>query len=132
VSFPTSASSSNGRGTARAPTVLLVEDEEIVALEIAETLIAAGFGVAGPFGTKAATTAWLAGGMPYAAIFDVQLRDGDCLESLMLLREAGVPVAICTAGRLPAELSSLPVFEKPMDPRCLVRFLNVACRKGAG
>lgn len=41
------------------PLVLLAEDEAIIAIELEDSLIEAGFAVAGPFATCSQAEAWL-------------------------------------------------------------------------
>ena len=62
----------------RHPLILLAEDEAIIAIELAESLIDAGFQVAGPFATCAEAEEWLKSGEPDAAILDNLLKDGPC------------------------------------------------------
>jgi DNA-binding response OmpR family regulator len=72
--------------------VLLAEDEAIIALELADSLQAAGFDVAGPFPTSAAAEEWLKTGEPDAAILDNLLKDGPCDALASDLSQRGVPI----------------------------------------
>jgi DNA-binding response OmpR family regulator len=58
--------------------VLVAEDEAVIALELEDSLKAAGFDIAGPFATCADAEKWLRTGQPDAAILDTQLKDGPC------------------------------------------------------
>jgi DNA-binding response OmpR family regulator len=76
------------------PLVLVAEDEAIIALELEETLNAAGFDIAGPFATCAAAEDWLRTGHPVAAILDNVLKDGPCDKLAADLKHCGIPVVI--------------------------------------
>jgi len=77
--------------------VLVVEDEALVALELAEGLAAAGYDVIGPFGRVGAALARLASDLPDAALLDVDVA-GEPVEPVAdLLAERGVPYAFVTA-----------------------------------
>jgi DNA-binding response OmpR family regulator len=78
--------------TVHCPLVLLAEDEAIIALELADSLNAAGFDVAGPFPTCAAAEEWLKTGEPDAAILDNLLKDGPCDALARDLSHRGVPL----------------------------------------
>jgi DNA-binding NarL/FixJ family response regulator len=52
----------------RRPVILLAEDEAIIAIELADSLQADGFDVAGPFATCADAEKWLKTAVPDAAI----------------------------------------------------------------
>ena len=100
------------------PVVLLAEDEAIIAIELEDSLRAAGFAVAGPFATCAHAEAWLKTGEPDAAILDHVLRDGTCDALVRDLSRRGVPTIIFTghdARREPlAELSTATWVTKPI------------------
>jgi hypothetical protein len=60
--------------------ILLVEDDALIGLMLEHDLLAHGFTVLGPFASCAATLAWLDGQVPDAAILDITLTDGPCVE----------------------------------------------------
>jgi DNA-binding response OmpR family regulator len=74
------------------PVVLVAEDEAIIAIELADSLNAAGFNVAGPFATCADAENWLKTGEPDAAILDNRLKDGPCDALASDLSRRGVPI----------------------------------------
>lgn len=92
--------------TSRRPLVLLAEDEAIIAIELEDSLRAAGFEVAGPFVTCTAAEAWLATGQPDAAILDNALRDGPCDALASCLAQRGVPVIIYSGHQQGRETGS--------------------------
>jgi hypothetical protein len=81
---------------AERPLVLLAEDEAIIAIDLEDSLKAAGFAVAGPFATIAETTAWLETGRPDVAILDHGLKDGLSDALARDLARRGVPTIIFT------------------------------------
>lgn len=78
----------------RRPVILIAEDEAIIAIELADSLQAAGFDVAGPFATCADAEEWLKTAAPDAAILDNLLKDGPCDALASDLSRRGVPVII--------------------------------------
>ncbi len=75
----------------RRPLVLVAEDEAIIALELEDSLKAAGFDIAGPFTTCAGAERWIETGRPSAAILDYALKDGPCEKLATDLKSQGVP-----------------------------------------
>jgi DNA-binding response OmpR family regulator len=76
------------------PLVLVAEDEAVIALELKDSLNAAGLNIAGPFATCADAEKWLQTGQPDAAILDSQLKDGPCDAVAADLSRRGVPMVI--------------------------------------
>jgi DNA-binding response OmpR family regulator len=64
--------------SAECPTevVLVTEDESIIAFSVQDELENAGYEVAGPFATVAASMNWLSSATPDLAVLDTNLRDG--------------------------------------------------------
>jgi DNA-binding NarL/FixJ family response regulator len=86
-----------GPGAPRRARVLVVEDEALVALELAAGLALAGYEVVGPFGRVAPALDRLADGLPDAALLDVNIA-GEPVEPVAdLLADRGVPFAFVTA-----------------------------------
>jgi DNA-binding response OmpR family regulator len=91
------------------PVVLLAEDEAIIAIELEDGLVDAGFTVAGPFATCSQAEAWLQEGNPDAAILDHKLKDGACDSLIADLSRRGVPIIVFTghdAPQIPAPARS--------------------------
>jgi DNA-binding response OmpR family regulator len=81
---------------------LLLEDEALIALDVAESLDAEGFVVA-TVDSCASALAWLAKNEdPAIAVIDVELRDGSCERVAEVLIERGIPHIIHAAGLLKA------------------------------
>jgi CheY-like chemotaxis protein len=77
--------------------VLLVEDELLVAWDIERVLLAAGLHVLGPAASVSAALALLKRQKPDAAILDLNLRGELVTPVARRLREMGVPFVLATA-----------------------------------
>ena len=118
-----------------AKTILIVEDEFLVALNLSQTLASLGFETVG-IAPDAKTALRLANEMPDFALVDVNLRDGETGPNIgkMLAQEYGAAVLFLTAN--PASLGegvdgtigyiSKPVEEAVVETALdfLVDFLN--------
>lgn len=96
--------------------VLVVEDEALIALALADVLDEAGYTCAGPFHRRSDALRWLEGHTPDLALLDVSLRDGSSVEVAEVLRHSRVPFLVYT-GRsrddIPPRLADAPWLEKP-------------------
>ena len=88
------------------PLVLVAEDEAIIAIELEDSLTAAGFAVAGPFTTCKQAEAWLRSGKPDAAIVDHELKDGPCDALVGELSRRGVPTIVFTGHEAPRKAAA--------------------------
>ena len=88
------------------PVILLAEDEAIIAIELTDSLEAAGFDVAGPFATCADAEEWLKTAVPDAAILDNLLKDGPCDALASDLSSRGIPVVVFSGHDEPPAVSS--------------------------
>ncbi len=75
-------------------TVLLLEDEALIAVALQADLEEAGYSVAGPFVSCASALEWLADHRPDLAILDTVLKDGTCKEVALTLTRQGVPLLV--------------------------------------
>ncbi|OWO92291.1 response regulator [Rhizobium esperanzae] len=113
----------------RTPAILLLEDEALIAMDVERTLDDAQAGTSTSLASCAAALAWLANYTPDAAIIDIFLRDGECIEVAEILVERGVPFVVHSARR-GVERESHQVFlngtwvPKPSDPARLVKAVN--------
>lgn len=107
-------------------TILLLEDQGLIAIDIVDALEAQGSSVAA-FSSVHEADLWLRDHRPTAAIVDCILNDGDCSHLVRQLKQSGVPVIVYT-GRDPAELSldfaDLDVFTKPTPTPDLLKAIN--------
>lgn len=109
-------------------TVLLVEDEIFVAMDIQMTLEDEGWTVAGPFPSTAEALSYLDQNVPTCAILDVRLSDGDVFPVADRLRETNVPFVFHSGhadGRTLEEAYPHSAFcQKPCLPTDLVQQIN--------
>lgn len=99
------------------PKVLLVEDEPLIALDLAYILREVGADVLGPYPDAAGAIALLANCRPDAALLDHGLADGCAGAIAKALVLADVPFALVT-GYWPAlfkvpSFANAPIMEKP-------------------
>ena len=108
--------------------VLVLEDEAIVALDIADEIEAAGGLVVGPYASVAVALAALEGVEVSGAILDVNLVDRDVTPVAIYLSDRGVSIIVHTGIGLPTELRralpDLPLMLKPTPSRALVEALE--------
>lgn len=100
-------------------TVLVVEDEYMLAFDLARFLHRRGARVMGPVPTVAEALALLAQGpAPDFALLDVNLRGEMVFPVADRLRLGGIPFAFVTgydADTLPGAYAEVPRMEKPVD-----------------
>ena len=103
--------------------ILIVEDEPLVALDLAFGVEDEGGTVIGPAATLVEALSLVTKEIQ-GAILDFHLPDGDVSEVLHALLARGLPVVVQTGGGLPAGLTeeypNLVVLMKPNDPARLV------------
>ncbi len=76
------------------PTILIAEDESLIALDLAHLCEDEGWLCAGPFATCEDALQWLDDASPDVALLDADLRDGSCLAIVRVLEERNIPWAI--------------------------------------
>ena len=116
--------------TRERPTVLVVEDEFIIALDLSETVRDLGLRVEGPFADKENAFIAIDQHMPDCAILDVKTADGEVYPLADALVEAGVPIIFHSghivsediAERYPEALAC----SKPCPPDRLIAMISVA------
>jgi DNA-binding NtrC family response regulator len=115
--------------------VLIVEDEFIIADEIASIVSGAGYQVIGPVGSiESAQAALSAEEAPDFAIVDANLRGGSSARIAHRLRDMGVPFCVCTGYRfsdLKPTFGDVALLQKPIDSQMLVGVIQAAL-KGPG
>ncbi len=108
--------------------VLLVDDEPLISLDLCDTLSEAGYLVIGPASTISAALALLDRQRPQLAVIDVKFRDGVCLELARELRQRGVPFIVHTGyppdGSDAIEFRDAPRLTKPASPPDLLKALS--------
>jgi two-component system, response regulator PdtaR len=96
--------------------VLLVEDEALIAMEVARGLAQSGYRVLGPASTVACALALLQGERPDVAILDVNIRGERVTPVARELSALGVPFVLITAFAKveEPELRLAPMLRKPI------------------
>jgi DNA-binding response OmpR family regulator len=120
----TAAQPSDESGALAGLRLLVVEDDYLVAKEIAIVLQEHGASVLGPVPDVVRARALLAPGVPDCALLDINLKGQMVFELAEELVERGVPLVFTTgydASFLPVHLQVMPCLRKPIDPRELVR-----------
>jgi DNA-binding response OmpR family regulator len=106
-------------------TVMILEDEALIALDIEKLLDDAGFADVSVFGSCTGALAWLARNTPDVAVVDIFLRDGECIEVADILVERSVPFVVHSARRkVTSEAHRVFLhgewIAKPVDPAVLI------------
>jgi DNA-binding response OmpR family regulator len=107
--------------------VLLVEDEVLVALDIAQQLADAGFEVVGPATSVAKAAALIAERGCDFAVLDVNLGHETAEPIAEQLRASGTPFVVLTGystEQLPPGFRGAPVLSKPTFPAVLMAALQ--------
>jgi PAS domain S-box-containing protein len=109
-------------------TVLVVEDEALIALQIQDVLGKIDCTVMGPAGTILEALGLLEQSAPDIAILDVNLGGGRSYAIADILAAKQVPFLFCTgyagATELPLRFTGVPVLGKPLDERELLFALD--------
>jgi len=110
------------------PSVLVIEDDYLLADEIASALQGAGYRVVGPAATLDAANRLLADNKIDFGCLDVRLSgDETSLPMARSLAALGIPFVFLTAypiAYLPVEMRDRPKLEKPMQPAALVGLIK--------
>jgi len=113
--------------------VLIVEDEPFIALDLAAAVKEARGNVIGPAGSVREALALIERQSVQAAVLDVNLSDRDVTPVAELLIEGGVPVIFYSGLALPAALRerypSALLYKKPTSPVQLVNELAALMRR---
>ena len=117
------------------PTVLVVEDEFIIALDLSETVKDLGFQLDGPYADTEHAFIAIDRGMPDCAILDIRTADGDVYPLADALTDAGIPIIFHSGHVEPADLRErypeAVACSKPCPPGQLVTILNERVKESA-
>jgi DNA-binding NtrC family response regulator len=117
------------------PTVLVVEDEFIIALDLSETVRDLGFKVEGPFADKEHAFIAIDREMPDCAILDVKTADVEVYPLADALADAGVPLIFHSGHIPPDELAErypqARACAKPCPPDRLITMIGSAIEEAA-
>jgi DNA-binding NarL/FixJ family response regulator len=113
---------------------LLVKDNPLVGLDLADALDASGYYVAGLFPCDRGASEWLAQFTPDVAIVDLTLRDGACLGVLRELQGRAIPFLIYSGPPVcsrPSEVpAEVPWLEKPAAYEVIATTLQALLSEG--
>ena len=104
-------------------TILVIEDEFLVALSAENALVLRGAAVAGPVATEEQALEALAANAPHAALLDLNLNGVRSNRVAEALRAAGVPFVVATGYGVQAGFSE-PVLSKPYTEEQLIAALE--------
>ena len=108
--------------------IMIVEDDFIIADEIAMIVTDAGYSVIGPIASVQEAEIRLATEAPDFAVVDANLRDASSAALAQALRAKGIPFCLCTGYRSDdlREFGKVLVLQKPVDPHALVATIEAA------
>lgn len=110
--------------------VLVVEDDYFIAIEMCGALRAAGADVIGPARDLETGLAAIGGDPIDCAVLDINLRGRMAFEIAAQLRARDIPIIFATgydASMIPAELADTMRLEKPVDLDALCRAIEASC-----
>ncbi|WP_105385708.1 response regulator [Neorhizobium alkalisoli] len=111
------------------PAILLLEDQPLVSWEVEEMLRDAGLGEAAVMASCRDAQAWLVDESPNAAVVDVFLRDGECVEIAETLVKRNIPFVVHSAHSQPSDIHTVFLngqwIPKPADPAELLHAIRV-------
>jgi DNA-binding NtrC family response regulator len=118
------------------PTVLVVEDEFIIALDLSETVEDLGYELEGPFADNKNAFEAIDREMPDCAILDVFTADGEVFPLADALTEAGVPIIFHSGHVPPSEVRErypeAIACSKPCPPSQMIDMLQQAVDRSRG
>lgn len=82
---------------ASAPSIMIAEDEPLIAMDLEHMLRDEGVTSISVFSTNCDATRWLSNNCPTAAVIDITLKDGRCTDVAHKLSDRGVPFIIYSA-----------------------------------
>ena len=94
-----------------AVSILLLEDEPLIAMDTEELLQNAGFDVVGVLSSCGEALTWLESKQADLAVLDINLRDGDCTDIAQILANRNIPF-IVHSGSLKNSANHHPIFLK--------------------
>ncbi|WP_210243732.1 response regulator [Mesorhizobium sp. B1-1-5] len=110
-------------------TVLIVEDEYYIAIEVARALSCAGAEVIGPCPSDRAARAELEERRPHAVLLDINLGPGPSFTLADSLKDIGVPFVFITGydqDVIPGRFDDIERLQKPVQLRQVVGAISKA------
>lgn len=114
-------------GARRAPRILVVEDDLLIAMDLVDELEDAGISVAGPARTVKEALRMIELQEIDAALLDVNLQDEDSYPIATVLQQRGLPFAFLSghaAAALPPEFAGQQMLQKPVMPATLTSVIE--------
>ena len=108
-------------------TVLVVEDEALIAMDLQSIVEKAGYRVVGPVSNAAAALAMVAREKPHIALLDVNLGRSNVFELADVLAQMGIKMLFVTGhsrGLLAEAHKDRPMITKPFMPNALLAAMD--------
>lgn len=108
--------------------ILIVEDEPIISMDMADTFKAAGWVIMGPAATLAQAEKALQNGLPDDAVLDLNLKRETTIDLALRLHQANVRIVLLTGettSDLPDILNTVRVIRKPVPMQDVVAAFEV-------
>ncbi|MBW9086636.1 response regulator [Rhizobium wenxiniae] len=110
------------------PTILLLEDDLLLAMDMEDHLLQTGHKIIGPFGRIVDAMDAIPRNDLAGAIVDLNLHGELSVPVIEMLQERDVPVIICSSHaelpELKSRLDGLPMLSKPWNPEKLNRLVK--------
>ncbi|BCP53812.1 response regulator [Kaistia sp. 32K] len=119
-----------------APSILVIEDESLIAMELCMVLEDGGYTIMGPVASVAAALAMLNKDLPDACVLDLNLRGEHSVPVAVALKQRNVPFLLATAYK-PGTLDLHPAFAgvghvgKPILPEALLSMIASLLKRRA-
>jgi DNA-binding response OmpR family regulator len=116
--------------------VVVLEDEALIALDVEQTLRDAGFNVLAVMSSCADALEWLEANSPNVAVLDIELRDGNCAAAVEQLCERDIPFVVHSGSSFSSDYHD-PIFlkgrwvMKPSDPSELTNAVAACASNGS-
>ncbi|TDK29915.1 response regulator [Rhizobium deserti] len=91
--------------------VLILENEELIVLDVENYLQLTGYDIAGSFSSGAAAIEWLKAHRADVALLDIMLRDGESAKVARALEQCGIPFVVHSTHTYEADVHD-PVFSR--------------------
>ncbi|MDI7865112.1 response regulator [Rhizobiaceae bacterium n13] len=98
--------------------ILIAEDEFLIALDLEDTLVRAGYTDTSIYSSCSQAIAALSIKIPSVALLDIHLHDGSCIELATELKARGIPFIVCSAwpkSDVPEIFLQAPWVSKPYN-----------------
>lgn len=110
-------------------TILVLEDDPLIAESLVDGLVVAGANIAGPFSTEEAALHWMQSLSLDAAVVDINFYGRRFFNLADLLVREGIPLVFFTVSHqddMPTRFSDAPVVQKPAGLQDVVDALRRA------